>query len=180
MSSSSCAASFLFAGSSTPATGSVATARSSSRALEYLPRSMYTSASSRRWKMFCGLRATAFSRYFCASSQLPLPRKPPPNSSAAALRWIHDSRLTSACHAPIRAGRGARGGRREGATAGRRAWRAPGRRGPVMLVAPLIERKRDGGALTPDEWSALIAAYTAGRVPDYQVAALLMAVVFRG
>jgi pyrimidine-nucleoside phosphorylase len=49
-----------------------------------------------------------------------------------------------------------------------------------MFVAPLIERKRDGGALTPEEWSALVAAYTAGEVPDYQVAALLMAVVFRG
>ena len=49
-----------------------------------------------------------------------------------------------------------------------------------MLAAPLIERKRDGGALTPEEWSALVAAYTAGRVPDYQMAALLMAVVFRG
>ncbi|HTR20137.1 MAG TPA: thymidine phosphorylase [Gemmatimonadales bacterium] len=49
-----------------------------------------------------------------------------------------------------------------------------------MLVVPLIERKRDGGALTPEEWSALIAAYTAGNVPDYQLAALLMAVVFRG
>jgi pyrimidine-nucleoside phosphorylase len=49
-----------------------------------------------------------------------------------------------------------------------------------MFVSPLIERKRDGAALTPEEWSALIAAYAAGRVPDYQVAALLMAVVFRG
>jgi pyrimidine-nucleoside phosphorylase len=49
-----------------------------------------------------------------------------------------------------------------------------------MFVAPLIERKRDGAALTPEEWSALIAAFTAGRVPDYQMAALLMAVVFRG
>jgi pyrimidine-nucleoside phosphorylase len=49
-----------------------------------------------------------------------------------------------------------------------------------MLVVPLIERKRDGGALTAEEWSALIAEYTAGRVPDYQLSALLMAVVLRG
>src|SRR2546422_237859 len=54
------------------------------------------------------------------------------------------------------------------------------RRGPLMFVVPLIERKRDGGALTPEEWSALVAAYTAGRVPDYQMSALLMAVYFRG
>jgi pyrimidine-nucleoside phosphorylase len=49
-----------------------------------------------------------------------------------------------------------------------------------MLVVPLIERKRDGGALTPEEWSALVAGYTAGRIPDYQMSALLMAVVWRG
>src|SRR5438046_8041550 len=49
-----------------------------------------------------------------------------------------------------------------------------------MFVVPLIERKRDGGALTPEQWSALIAAYTDGRVPDYQMSARLMAVVLRG
>src|SRR5206468_11524564 len=49
-----------------------------------------------------------------------------------------------------------------------------------MLVVPLIERKRDGGTLTPEEWSALVAAYTADRIPDYQMSALLMAVLLRG
>jgi pyrimidine-nucleoside phosphorylase len=49
-----------------------------------------------------------------------------------------------------------------------------------MLVVPLIERKRDGGALTPEEWSALVAGYTAGRIPDYQMSALLMSVMWRG
>ncbi len=49
-----------------------------------------------------------------------------------------------------------------------------------MIVVPLIERKRDGGALSPEEWSALVADYTAGRIPDYQIAALLMAVFMRG
>jgi pyrimidine-nucleoside phosphorylase len=49
-----------------------------------------------------------------------------------------------------------------------------------MFVVPLIERKRDGGALTPEQWSALVAAYTDGRVPDYQMSALLMAVLLRG
>ncbi|HTC23350.1 MAG TPA: thymidine phosphorylase, partial [Gemmatimonadales bacterium] len=42
------------------------------------------------------------------------------------------------------------------------------------------QRKRDGGALEPDEWRALVADYVAGRIPDYQVSALLMAVVWRG
>jgi pyrimidine-nucleoside phosphorylase len=49
-----------------------------------------------------------------------------------------------------------------------------------MIVLPLIERKRDGGRLTPDEWRALADAYAAGDVPDYQMAALLMAIYFRG
>src|SRR5215208_6753077 len=49
-----------------------------------------------------------------------------------------------------------------------------------MLIPSLIQHKRDGGALRPGEWTALIQAYTAGQVPDYQMAALLMAVVWRG
>ena len=49
-----------------------------------------------------------------------------------------------------------------------------------MVVPSLIQRKRDGGALEPDEWRALVADYVAGRIPDYQVSALLMAVVWRG
>jgi pyrimidine-nucleoside phosphorylase len=49
-----------------------------------------------------------------------------------------------------------------------------------MFVPGLIERKRDGGALTPREWGELIAAFHAGTVPDYQMAALLMAVFLCG
>lgn len=49
-----------------------------------------------------------------------------------------------------------------------------------MFVRPLIERKRDGEALTPDEWSRLVNAYAADAVPDYQMAALLMAVLLNG
>jgi pyrimidine-nucleoside phosphorylase len=49
-----------------------------------------------------------------------------------------------------------------------------------MVVASLIQRKRDGGALEPAEWRALIDRYVAGGVPDYQLSALLMAVYFRG
>src|SRR2546429_4870212 len=50
----------------------------------------------------------------------------------------------------------------------------------TMIVGPLIERKRDGGVLSPEEWSALVAEYTAGHIPDYQISALLMAVFLRG
>jgi len=49
-----------------------------------------------------------------------------------------------------------------------------------MVVSELIRRKRDGEPLTAAEWRALLTDYVAGRVPDYQMAALLMAVVFRG
>ena len=49
-----------------------------------------------------------------------------------------------------------------------------------MVIPTLIERKRDGAPLAPGEWRALVEAYAAGGVPDYQMAALLMAVFFRG
>src|SRR4051812_46727838 len=49
-----------------------------------------------------------------------------------------------------------------------------------MVIPSLIQHKRDGGALRPDDWTRLIADYTAEKVPDYQMSALLMAVLFRG
>jgi pyrimidine-nucleoside phosphorylase len=49
-----------------------------------------------------------------------------------------------------------------------------------MVIPALIEHKRDGGALTAEQWSQLIRAYVAGQVPDYQISALLMAIYFRG
>src|SRR5436190_638799 len=47
-------------------------------------------------------------------------------------------------------------------------------------VVELIERKRDGGRLTPDEIDALVQGYTTGDLPDYQMSAFCMAVVWRG
>ena len=49
-----------------------------------------------------------------------------------------------------------------------------------MLAYRLIERKRDGGRLEPGEWRALALAYAAGYVPDYQMAAFLMACFLQG
>ncbi len=49
-----------------------------------------------------------------------------------------------------------------------------------MRAVDLIRRKRDSGELTPEEIQQLIAAYTRGDVPDYQMSAWLMAVVLRG
>jgi pyrimidine-nucleoside phosphorylase len=49
-----------------------------------------------------------------------------------------------------------------------------------MRAVDLIRRKRDSGELTREEIEELIAAYTLGDVPDYQMSAWLMAVVLRG
>jgi pyrimidine-nucleoside phosphorylase len=50
----------------------------------------------------------------------------------------------------------------------------------ALNVVELIRRKRAGEAHSATELSNLIAAYTRGDVPDYQMAAWLMAVVWRG
>ena len=49
-----------------------------------------------------------------------------------------------------------------------------------MIVKLLLDRKREGGELVPEEIRALIGAYTHGDVPDYQMAAFAMAVCCRG
>ncbi len=49
-----------------------------------------------------------------------------------------------------------------------------------MRAADLITKKRDGGELTPHEITWLIDGYVRGAVPDYQMAAWAMAVVWRG
>jgi len=50
----------------------------------------------------------------------------------------------------------------------------------VIRPAELIQRKRDGGELPPDELTELVLGYARGEVPDYQMAAFCMAVFFRG
>jgi pyrimidine-nucleoside phosphorylase len=49
-----------------------------------------------------------------------------------------------------------------------------------MLAYQLIERKRNGRRIEPGEWEELITAYLRDEVTDAQMAALLMAVYFRG
>jgi pyrimidine-nucleoside phosphorylase len=47
-------------------------------------------------------------------------------------------------------------------------------------MVPLIERKRRGGELSADELQWICTEFAAGRLPDYQVAAWLMAVCLQG
>ncbi len=49
-----------------------------------------------------------------------------------------------------------------------------------MRPLDLIRKKRDGGELSSDEIGFLVRAYTDDEIPDYQMAAWLMAVLIRG
>lgn len=49
-----------------------------------------------------------------------------------------------------------------------------------MNYLSLVEKKRDGQILAPEQIRELIREFTAGNMPDYQMAAMLMAIYFRG
>lgn len=49
-----------------------------------------------------------------------------------------------------------------------------------MHFQDLIEKKRDGGTLSPEEIEALVQGIVSGEVPDYQISAWAMAVYFQG
>src|SRR5262249_60453747 len=90
-----------------------------------------------------------------------LPRRARPGRARHVLRRRRDAR---------------RGVRRAAVGARHELPRSPG----LIPVRELIRRKRDGEALTPDELAALVSGVTDGSIPDYQAAAFLMAVFFRG
>jgi pyrimidine-nucleoside phosphorylase len=50
----------------------------------------------------------------------------------------------------------------------------------LVPVPALIARKREGGALSDDEIRAVIDGAVTGAIPEYQLSALLMAIVWRG
>jgi pyrimidine-nucleoside phosphorylase len=49
-----------------------------------------------------------------------------------------------------------------------------------MRTYELIKRKRDGSELSQDEIGHMIHGFVNGDIPDYQMAAFLMAIYFRG
>ena len=49
-----------------------------------------------------------------------------------------------------------------------------------MRTVDLIQRKRDGEELAPEEIEFLVVGYTNGEIPDYQMSAFLMATFFSG
>src|ERR1700733_14745174 len=49
-----------------------------------------------------------------------------------------------------------------------------------MNFLSLIENKREGKVLAPAQIQEFIREFTAGKIPDYQMAAMLMAIFFRG
>ena len=51
---------------------------------------------------------------------------------------------------------------------------------PKPLPAELIRTKRDGGRLSTADLEFFVAGVTDGSIPDYQVAAMLMAIFWRG
>ena len=52
--------------------------------------------------------------------------------------------------------------------------------GKRMNFLQLIEQKRDGGELSPEAIAAAVVGFAEGTIPDYQMAAFLMAVQFQG
>ncbi len=49
-----------------------------------------------------------------------------------------------------------------------------------MNAVEIIQKKRDGQALSADEIKFVISEYLENKIPDYQMSALLMAIYFRG
>ena len=49
-----------------------------------------------------------------------------------------------------------------------------------MLMTDVIVKKREGEKLSAEEIKFVVDGYTKGEIPDYQMSALLMAILLRG
>lgn len=49
-----------------------------------------------------------------------------------------------------------------------------------MRMYDLIIKKRNGGTLSREEIEGMVGDYTCGKIPDYQMSAMMMAIYFRG
>ena len=49
-----------------------------------------------------------------------------------------------------------------------------------MRIVDIIKKKRDGEELTHEEFDYVAGEYIKGNIPDYQIAAFLMAVYYKG
>lgn len=54
------------------------------------------------------------------------------------------------------------------------------KKGAIMNAVDIITKKKNGMALTSEEIEFMVMGYTLGSVPDYQMSALLMAIVLNG
>ena len=99
------------------------------------------------------------------------PRPPATGRSPPASRCSHASRRATRSPARRRGSFRASGPRR------RSGCRSQGR---LIRPAELIQRKRDGRELDRRSSESFVLAYARGDVPDYQLAAFLTAVYFRG
>ena len=50
----------------------------------------------------------------------------------------------------------------------------------AMRMYDIIDKKKKGSELTPKEITYMVEGYVAGKIPDYQVSAFLMAVYYEG
>ena len=49
-----------------------------------------------------------------------------------------------------------------------------------MRMTDIIEKKRDGDVLSTEEIRFMVKGYTDGSIPDYQMSAMLMAILLKG
>src|SRR5438552_15614539 len=133
-------------------------------------RSRSRSSMSRRGCRSTGRRSTTCTS---ASGSMCVGRRRS-RASYAPPRCVRSSRSSGRRSSRRRADRRSGAADPDGARHGRRPQAL------TMRTVELIERKRDDDRLSTEELAFLVDGYTKGDIPDYQMAAFCMAVVWRG